>query len=136
MASEEGGYDSDEGANVPKESSRSDETLFVYNKHNVDVKLSMSPDYLHAVVLTDPQTTHMYQRVVGFMISEAPTNKYCVTQDLSYKFSIICKESDRSLLQNTRELWRLTVSRDEAFECKRTLQTWAVKQGFSFTNDM
>ena len=135
MASDEGGYESDEGADVSKESSRSDETLFVYNKHNVDVKLSSSPEYLHAVVLTDPQTTHTYQRVVGFMISQA-LNKYCVTQDLSYKFSIICKESDRSSVENTCELWRLTVSRDEAFECKHTLQTWAVKQGFLFIDDM
>jgi hypothetical protein len=136
MASEEGGYESDENGDVSNESSRSDENVFVYNKHNVNVKLSLSPDYLHAVVLTDPQTTHVYQRVVGFMISEALTNKYCVTQDLSYKFSIICKESEHSLLQKTCELWRLNVSRDEAFECKRTLQTWAVKQGFSFIDDM
>jgi len=136
MASEEGGYDSDEGADVPKKSSRSDENLFVYKKHNVDVKLSLSPEYLSAVVLTDPQTSHEYQGVIGFIISQAPTNIYCVTQDISYKFSIICKESDHSGLEVTRELWRLTVSRDEAFQCKQQLQTWAVKQKFIFIDDM
>jgi hypothetical protein len=139
MASEDGGYVSEEGDEDQQDqqkSSPSDQSVFLYNKNKVNVKLSISPEYLNAVILKDPQTSHEYQRVTGFMISEAPTNQYCVTQSPSYKFSIVCKESVHSGPSVTCELWHLTVSRDEAFQCKQQLQTWAVRQNFQFIDDM